>query len=390
MRQSWPLMENNISKSDIRALISFLETEPVLTQSENVRAFEAEWSDWLGVKHSVFVNSGSSANILTLAAMKAVFGGGEIIVAPFGWISDIVAVLLSGFEPVFVDIDPHTLSLDNDLVIDRLTDRTRAVLLTHAQGFCGLSSRLLTALKEKNIPLVEDVCESHGATFQGRKLGTFGAVSNFSFYYAHHMSTIEGGMVSTDSDDLYEVVRMLRSHGMVRESTDPDLKARYEADFPDLNPEFIFAYPGFNMRNTEIGAVLGRAQLKRLDDNNEKRRRNFTLFLDHLDTKKYRTDFSLDGSCNYAFNLILKEPDDRFCAKVMATLKAHRVEYRRGSAGGGNQLRQPYLRSRFDNMDFSRFKEVDHVHFYGFYLGNYPGLETQDILDLCDILNRIG
>jgi CDP-4-dehydro-6-deoxyglucose reductase, E1 len=389
MRRFWPLMENNITKEDLDAIIAFLKGNPILTQSNHVRAFEREWSDWLGVKHSVFVNSGASANILTLAAVKEAFGGGEVIVAPLGWISDIVAVILNAFEPIFVDINPRNLAMDTDLIIDRISHRTRAVLLTHVQGFCGLSEQLLEVLEQRNILLIEDTCESHGATFRGRKLGTFGAISNFSFYYAHHMSTIEGGMVSTDSDELFEIVRMLRSHGMVREATDDALKARYEAEYPDLNPDFIFAYPGFNMRNTEIGAVLGRNQLKRLDANNEKRRHNFALFLENLDPNKYRTDFDLEGSCNYAFNLILREPDDALCRRVMETLRHHRIEFRRGSAGGGNQLRQPYLRERVGDIDFGSYPAVEHIHFYGFYLGNYPGLPDEDIVDLTRLLNEI-
>ena len=130
---------------------------------------------------------------------------------------------------------------------------------------------------------IEDVCESHGATHNGQKAGSFGWISNFSFYYAHHMSTIEGGMVCTDSEEVYQTCRMLRSHGMVREATNQNLIKSYVDKNPDLNPEFIFAFPGFNMRNNELGAVLGRNQLARLDVNNEKRRKNFEIFLELLE-----------------------------------------------------------------------------------------------------------
>src|SRR5262245_38695159 len=215
----WPLMKNNIAREDLDAVCRFLQQDdPVLTQSKNVRAFEEEWSRWLGVRHSVFVNSGSSANLVTLAALRELHGaGGEVIVPTITWVSDIAAVPHCGFTPVFVDIDPRTLGMDNEQVLAKLCDRTRAVFLTHVLGYRGLSRRLLDVLKAQRIPLLEDVCESHGATFEGRKLGTFGLASNFSFYYAHHLSTIEGGMVCTDDEDFYETVRMLRSHGMVRE-----------------------------------------------------------------------------------------------------------------------------------------------------------------------------
>ena len=390
MSLNWPLMENNITREDLDTLVEFLQGNPILTQSENVSEFEREWSEWVGVKYSIFVNSGSSANLISLAALKQVTGsGGEIIVPPLTWVSDISSVLFCGYNPVFVDINPKTLSMNDEQVIAKLTENTKAVFLTHAQGFNGLTDRLLSTLTKRNIPLIEDVCESHGAEFNNKKVGSFGWVSNFSFYYAHHMTTIEGGMVCTDSEEVYQICRMLRSHGMVREVTNDETKNSYKNDNPELNPEFIFAFPAFNMRNTELGAVLGRNQLKRLDANNEKRRKNFNLFLELLDPEKYQTKFNLDGSCNYAFNLILKKPDLEFCNRVMAELKAHGVEFRRGSAGGGNQLRQPYLRDMVNKNEFKKYPVVEHVHFFGFYIGNYPDLPEEKIRTLCDILNKI-
>jgi CDP-6-deoxy-D-xylo-4-hexulose-3-dehydrase len=389
MSLNWPLMTNNITREDLDTIISFLKEEPVLTQSKNVEAFEKEWSDWLGVKHSVFVNSGSSANLISMSVLKHLYGSGEVILPALTWVSDIASVIQCGFKPVFVDIKPDTLSIDEDQALSRITPETRAVFLTHAQGFNGLSDKLLDGLKEKNIPLIEDVCESHGATFKNQKLGSFGLMSNFSFYYAHHMSTIEGGMVCTNDEDIYEICRMLRSHGMVREMKNTTGKQNLIDANPKLNPQFIFALPGFNMRNNEIGAVLGRNQLKRLDANNGKRRHNFKFFLDHIDSEKFQTDFRLEGSSNYAFNLVLQKPDLDFCERVMQVLQDHQVEFRRGSSGGGNQLRQPYLKGIIADDEHKKYPVVEHIHFYGFYIGNYPGLEEIRIKQLCDILNRI-
>src|SRR5215467_11363052 len=199
----WPLMRNNITRDDLDAVIAYLRQEaPMLTQSQQVRLFEQEWSAWLGVKHSVFVNSGSSANLLTLSALREAAGLGEVIVPPLTWVSDVAAVLQCGFKPVFVDISPRTLGMDTAQVLERITGQTKAVFLTHILGYNGLDQVLLDELQQRKIPLIEDVCESYGATFHGQKLGTFGMISNFSFYYAHHMSTVEGGMISTDSSDL--------------------------------------------------------------------------------------------------------------------------------------------------------------------------------------------
>lgn len=389
MKLNLPLMENNITQEDLEVLIEFLKTSPRLTQSDNVKAFEQEWSNWLGVNHSVYVNSGASANLITITALKHVHGTGEIIVPTLTWVSDIAAVIQNGFEPVFVDINPKNLCMDDEQVISKLSNKTKAVFLTHVQGFNGLTEKLLSALKERNIPLIEDVCESHGATFNDRKLGTFGLMSNFSFYFAHHMSTIEGGMVCTNDENIYEMLRMLRSHGMVREASNQTVRQEYINQHPDLSPHFIFAFDAYNVRGTEIGAVIGRNQLKRLDNNNAKRERNFEIFLKNLDADKYRTDFDLDGGCNYAFNLIIKEPDTNFRDKVENTMRKAGVEFRRGSSGGGNQLRQPYLRNIIAEKEWENYPNIEHVHFYGYYIGNYPDLDEQRILGLCSLLNSV-
>ena len=390
MELNWPLMKNNITRADLDALIDFLkQDDPILTQSTQVREFEKEWSEWLGVKYSVYVNSGASANLLTIAVLKYIYGGGEIIVPPLTWVSDIASLIQNGFKPVFVDINPRNLCMDDKQVISKLSDKTRAVFITHVQGFNGLTDKLLKVLEDRNIVLIEDVCESHGATFKGKKLGTFGLISNFSFYYAHHLSTIEGGIVCTNDKKIYGMIRMLRSHGMVREVNDDITKQEYIEKYPDLSPHFIFAYPAYNVRNTEIGAVLGRNQLKRLDTNNEKRKRNFELFLTTLDSTKYRTDFELEGSCNYAFNLVIKDPDPAFRDKVEQALTQAKVEFRRGSAGGGNQLRQPYLKEIMPEKEYEKYPEVDHIHFYAYYIGNYPDLEEEKTIMLCNMLNNI-
>jgi CDP-6-deoxy-D-xylo-4-hexulose-3-dehydrase len=387
--RNWPLMKNNIAREDLNAVIRFLQKDdPILTQSSEVAAFEREWSAWLGVKHSVFVNSGASANLITMAAIKEKFGPGEIIVPTLTWVSDIATVLQNGFDPVFVDINPRTLGMDARQVISKITSRTRAVFLTHILGYNALDDYLLNELKKRNVPLIEDVCESHGATFKGRKLGTYGLLSNFSFYYAHHMSTIEGGMVCTNDPDFYEIIRMFRSHGMVRESTSETVKSRYNSEWPDLNPDFIFAFPAYNVRSTEINAVMGRSQLKRLDARNAIRIRNNNCFLDNLDSNRFFTDFEREGSCNYAFTPVLRKADPELWQRIEKKLREHKIEFRRGSSGGGNQLRQPYMRRLFPD-EYKKYPHIDHVHFYGCYIGNYPELEVGPIKSLAKFLNAI-
>jgi len=274
-------------------------------------------------------------------------------------------------------------------VIAKTTNNTRAVFLTHAQGFDGLTDELIIHLKTKKIPLIEDVCESHGATHNNKKAGSIGWISNFSFFYAHHMSTIEGGMVCTNDDDVYQKLRMLRSHGMVRESSNLDLQKTYHNKNPELNPDFIFAFPAYNVRNNEIGGIMGISQLKRLDSIVKRRTENLNTFINQLDSKKYRTDFKLEGSSNYAFNLILKKPDNVFVQKLMEKMSSSGIEYRRGSAGGGNQTRQPYIKDMFPSNFYLNFPETEHIHFFGFYIGNFPDLKDSEIDNICNILNTV-
>ncbi len=387
----FPLMRNNILREDLDAVIEHLkQDDPILTHGANVRAFEAEWSEWLGVKYSVFVNSGASANLLTMAILRIRHPeGGEVITPPLAWVSDVASVLQNGFAPVFADIDPHTLAMDPAQILSKITDKTRAVFLTHVQGFDGLTDELIDELKCRNIPLIEDVCESHGATHNGKRLGSLGWISNFSYYYAHHMSTIEGGMVCTNDPEVYQQVRMLRSHGMVRESNDPAVRSAYQYANPELNPDFIFAFLAYNVRNTEIGGIMGRTQLKRLDQIVRRRTENLHRFLKKIDSSKYRTDFKLEGSSNYAFNLILKKPDDDLVQRLMQKMRESGVEFRRGSAGGGNQIRQPYLKGIVPEGYHREFPETEHVHFYGFYIGNFPDLTNEEVDEICTILNAV-
>jgi CDP-6-deoxy-D-xylo-4-hexulose-3-dehydrase len=360
-----------------------------LTHGPLVKKFEDEWSKWLGVKHSIMLNSGSSANDLTMMALKEIKGGGEIIVPPLTWVSDISSVIRAGFEPKFVDIDPNSLALDSKLVLEALTPSTKGVFLTHILGYNGLTDELINGLKERGIPLIEDVCESHGATHHGQKVGSIGWASNFSFYYAHHMTTIEGGMISTNDDNLYDVLRMLRSHGMVRESLSQQTKEQYEKDYPDLNPDFIFAYPSHNMRTTELNGILGLEQLKRLDENNKLRTRNLDKFLSVMDPKVFKTDFKTEGSSNYAFTIVLLEPDMKKRDLVEMCLKEAGIEFRRGLSGGGNQLRQPYLRKMHGMQAPESVPVADHVHHYAWYVGNYPELSLDQIEHLGAVLKNI-
>jgi len=389
----YPLMSDNITREDLDLVIEHLKKDnPKLTNGPECRAFEEAWSKWLGVKYSVFVNSGASANLLSMTMLKIKHPeGGEVIVPPFTWVSDIASILQCGFTPVFVDIDLDTLGMNEFGILNAITDKTRAVFITYAQGFDCLSPRVLEVLRHRSIPLIEDVCESHGATHNGKLLGSYGWMSNFSFYFAHHMSTIEGGMVCTNDPEVYHTVRMLRSHGMVRECGDWIMADKYKAEYPELNSDFIFAYPAYNMRNNEIGGILGQNQLKHLDENVRLRNENLFYFLSKLDQKKYKVDFRLIGCSNYAFNIVLQPEyaNKEFVERLMGKMRDEQIEFRRGSAGGGNQLRQPYLKNIVPEDHYKKFPNTDHMHFYSFYIGNYPTLSKLAIDEITTVLNRV-
>tara|TARA_Y100000592_G_scaffold100450_1_gene180589 strand:- start:4358 stop:5530 length:1173 start_codon:yes stop_codon:yes gene_type:complete len=384
-----PLMSDNISRDDINAVVDFLQQDPIprLTNGPKVKEFECRWSEWVGMKYSVMVNSGTAANELTMLALNYISGHGEIIVPPLTWVSDVNSVLFAGHTPVFVDINLQNLSFDIEKLKEAITDETKAIFLTHVLGLNGITDELISICEEKGILLIEDVCESHGATFKGQKCGSMGYASNFSFYFAHHMSTIEGGMVCTNDPLFYQICRALRSHGMVREMTDVNFKRKITEENPTLNPDFIFLGPAHNFRSSEINAVIGLNQLPKLDDNNEIRTKNFNYFIEKLDSKKYITDLHTEGQCNYAFIVILKKGSFEKRDLVEKTLRKNKIEFRRGLSGGGNQLRQPYFRSK--NIDLSKFPNTEHVSDFSWYIGNYPTLEIKKIDHLIEILNNI-
>ena len=386
-------MHNNFTNLDLVKVKELLSKRNIiLTQSAQVEKFEKAWSKWLGVKYSTFVNSGSSANFITIKILNILnkkSSKNEIIIPALTWVSDVNSVIMNGYKPVFVDVNFSNLSMNVEQVLKKINKKTLAVFITHAQGFNGLNDSLLKELKKRKIHLIEDVCESHGAKHKNKKLGSYGLISNFSFYYAHHMTTIEGGMISTNDKKIFEISKMLRSHGMVREAKNNTFEKKMINKYKDLSDKFIFLYPTLNFRNNEIGATIGLNQLKSLDKNNQKRTINFTLFLKNLDPKKYFINFDLVGSSNYAFPLIINTKSLKVRDKFEKYLTLHNIEFRRGNAGGGNQLRQPYIKEFIKIKNFSQFKNVERIHFFGYYIGNYPDLKKEKIMKIIQVLNNI-
>lgn len=381
----WPLINDNITKEDRLVLADFVLNTNRFTNGPKVVEFEKQWSKWLGTKYSVMVGSGAAANYITTSIVRELKGQkGEIIVPPIGWVSDVSSVINTGFTPVFVDVDLETMAISYEKIKAAINENTKAIVLVHALGFNGINDKIIELAKEKGLLLIEDCCESHGATYKGKKVGSLGDMSCFSFYFGHHMTTIEGGMVSTDNYEIYQLARMFRSHGMTREA---DKKTHEKYAKPDVNPLFTFAVPGYNMRSTELNAVIGLEQIKRLDYNIKKRQESLNIWLTNLDNVLYYNEYLVEGSSNYALPLILRKENDKM-KEVCQTLEKEKVEYRLGTAGGGNQARQPYL-ERYDFKVVGNLDVSNYIHDFGLYIGNHPELKKEDIISLCKRLNNV-
>ena len=387
MDYSWPLINDNVTQQDRKILSDFILSGERLTNGPRVKEFEKVWSDWLGVKHTVMVNSGASANYISIAMVKELVGKGEVIVPPIGWVSDLSSVVQLGMTPVIVDVDISNLAITAKNIEDAITWKTKAIVLVHCLGFNGLTDEIVKIAKENNILLIEDCCESHGAKFNDKKVGSIGDISLFSFYFGHHITTVEGGVVCVNNDKLYDLAKLFRSHGMTREASQ-ELQAEYQKDYPHLNPLFTFAVAGFNMRSTEINAVLGIEQMKRLDSNIDARTNNLHVWLDTLDNTKFVTGFDTRGSSNFALPLVLQaEYKDKLKA-VCDILEQETVEYRLGTAGGGNQALQPYL-NKFPHRVEGKLPVANYIHSNALYVGNHPDLTKEQIINLCNKLNNV-
>jgi CDP-6-deoxy-D-xylo-4-hexulose-3-dehydrase len=383
----WPLINDNITKHDKKIMSDFILNSNRFTNGPKVKEFEKIWSKWLGVKHSVMVNSGASANYISIAMVKELMGTGEVIVPPIGWVSDISSVAQLGMTPVFVDVSLDDFNITAENIKRAITSKTKAIVLVHTLGFPAINDEIIQLSKENNIMLIEDCCEAHGATYKEQRVGSFGDISLFSFYFGHHITTIEGGTVCVNDDKLYDLAKLFRSHGMTREASQ-ELQKEYQLKYPDLNPLFTFAVAGFNMRSSEMNAVLGIEQMKRIDFNVARRIENLDIWLDNLDSSKFMTFFRREGNSNFALPLMMQGTTKNKLKDICTILEKEGVEYRLGTAGGGNQARQPYLK-KFNHRIEGSLPQADYIHDNALYIGNHIDLTKEQIVNLCKKLNNV-
>jgi len=384
----WKLIDDNISQSDKKKLSNFILKTNFFTSGKHVKKFEYSWSKWLGVSHTTMVNSGASANFISIALVKELYGTGEVILPSLGWSTDVSSVIQLGMKPVFVDIEFSNLSMSLENIKKAYSSKTKAIVLIHLLGLNALSKDILSFIKKKKIFLIEDCCEAHGAYFESKKVGSYGDISLFSYYYGHHITTIEGGALSTNNKKLDEIIKMFRSHGMIRESS-KKTKSFYKKNFPTLNPLFTFAVSGFNLRSTEINAYLGILQLKKLNLIIKKRMNNLKVWLDNLDHQKFFTSFNQTGNSSFALPLILNSKDKIVFNKILNFLTLSNIEFRLGTAGGGNLFDQPFVKNFKNKKSIGKLANVNHIHNFGLYIGNHPSLKTSNIKILAKKLNDI-
>lgn len=385
----WPLMKDTITFGDRLKMANFLLFTSRLTNGPRVRQFEDEWSKWLGCDYSLYVSSGSTANSLLISSVKELYNlkdGDKVIVPACTWVTNVAPVIQSGLTPIFCDVNLRNFSFDEDDLehIAKEHPDVKAIFITHLLGLSANNERYKELFP--NALILEDICESHGVeNSEGVRRGKDSLGSTFSFYFGHHMTTIEGGMVCTNNKDLYELMRMKRSHGMARESS-PERFQQYINENPDISKQFLFMTDGYNFRNHEVCAVLGSSQLKRLNDMIEIRRRNYKDFCSSITRnshKFYIPEYKV-GNSSFCFPIICKEPKNMNKLKDIFDSKG--IEHR--PIVSGNLLRHPAFK-KYQICTKKENLNVELLHISGVYVGNNHFVTPQQMKVLSNILDSI-
>ncbi len=382
-RIKYYLAEDTIDHKDINDLIRWLKTYPRLTKDKLTLKFEHQWSQWLGSKYSLFCNSGSSANLLMYYALllSGKLKNKKVIVPSVGWVTSIAPAIQFGFEPIMCEADPDTFGLDLNHLESLLKKHgPSTVMLVQVLGVPH-KMRAMMALKQKyKFYLLEDACAAIGASCRDKKVGSFGDMASFSFYFGHQMSTIEGGMVSTNNKSFDTLLRMLRSHGWSKDLDHSEHNALVKKHrINDFHAPFVFYLPGFNFRSTDLNAFLGLGQIQKLDWIVSRRHENHERYMNHLNSHLY-VQRSEPGSklCSISFGALAKNPSQR--KRIVDALVNNGIETRIFSAG--NLGLHPFWYHRYGKTSFPM---ADRIHHCGFFLPNNPSLKIKDV----DFISKI-
>ncbi len=374
------LVKDTIDNKDIDRLIDWLKTYPRLTKGLVTLEFEAKFSKWLGRKYSVFCNSGSSANLLMLSVLKEKYGSKKVVVPSVAWSTDLAPVIQLGLQPILCDCNMKDLAVDLEHLEKIFTEESPdALLLVSALGLVPDMDKIVKLCSDYNVILLEDTCESLGCEFVNRKLGTFGIMSSFSTFFGHHISTIEGGLISTDDKELYELLVSIRSHGWARDlSVETQLNLLEEWNVSEFDSLYTFYYPGFNMRSTDLQAYIGLAQVDKLDDWGRKRSTNFNLYQELIENDYWKPDIDLNHFVsNFAYPII--HPNRNI---IVENLRKNDVEVRPLICGSMGT--QPFYVKKYGRLELPNVSVVDK---YGFYVPNHPTLTYDEIELICNIVN---
>ena len=377
------LVNDTIDKDDISSLIGWLETNPRLTKGKLTIDFEEKWSSWLGTKYSVYLNSGSSANLAMIYALMVSnrLRNKKIILPSVSWTTTVTPAIHLGLEPILCECDKDTLGIDIDCFKQLVKEhKPSALMIVHVLAFPNKMDEIIQICKENDIILLEDSCESIGSTYNGIKTGNFGLMSSFSFYYGHHMSTIEGGMVSTNDEEIYRILLSVRSHGWDRDfDKDYQSQIRRENNVNDFRALYTFYYAGFNLRSTDLQAFIGLSQIEKIDKFSQKRRDNYFLY-DSLIENKFWKIKNMENCfySNFAYPIITKNINE-----LSTELINSGVECRPLVCGSIGQ--QPFWKKLYGE---TKFEFADIVHNYGLYLPNNQDISKDDIEYISNIVNK--
>ena len=295
VKSFYPLTESVLENRDLNAAINIIKSKKI-TMGKKTKEIEEFFKRKITGVNSLMVNSGSSANLLIFQCLinpmvKKLKPGDEVLIPAICWSTSLWPIIQSGLKVKFVDIDVKTFNINIDHLIKKITSKTKALMLVHALGNCADMDKIVKICKEKKIILIEDTCEALGSSFNKKPLGTFGDFSSFSFYYSHHITSGEGGMVCVKNKKYLEIIKSLRSHGWSRglkESKKISIKNK------KINKDWIFVNSGFNLRPTDINAAIGIEQLKRLNKILSIRKYNYNSIKEKLmNDKRYKNQFTI-------------------------------------------------------------------------------------------------
>tara|TARA_R110000824_G_scaffold119818_1_gene274203 strand:+ start:16829 stop:18019 length:1191 start_codon:yes stop_codon:yes gene_type:complete len=373
----FPLAMETINNDDIDALCEWLKTYPRLTKGNLTVQLEEEWASYIGTKHAVFNNSGSSANLLMIYAAIAAgrIKNKKIAVPSVGWVTTIAPAIQFGLTPIMVGADKNTYGMDLDQLEEVCkTEKPDAVIFVQVLGVPHYRERLLALREKYGFCLLEDACAALGAAYgDGAKVGTVGDMSSFSFYFGHQLSTIEGGMVNTDDKELYDALLMLRSHGWGKDLNEKSYNKLIEKHkIDDFHKPFTFFVAGFNLRSTDLQAFLGMRQMKKAEWVAQRRYENHIRYAKNLEGCVEFQDWRDHKPVSISFGAIAKSKEHR--TRIINRLVENKIETRIFSAG--NLGRHPFWTERYDAFS----EEVsDRIHSCGFFVPNYPELTNEDI-----------